>query len=214
MSITELLSPAEALALPRLVRPKHVGGQNSWEHMIQNGALRHLYGTFAIAVDEETDPELRAQVIRGFLPGALTGNRPLYVGGLAAAWIRCGGPAPAEVDLVCQFGRTRPIYESTVVHSGTYMKAEVGKVAGIWVTAPERTIADLALWYEPEIAVSPILELLRFGASLRVAALSLERRRRAVGRPRARATLAAATEELLSFGARDAVHVKNAVNFT
>ncbi|MCL1801164.1 MAG: hypothetical protein FWG25_07380 [Promicromonosporaceae bacterium] len=214
MSITELLSPAEALTVPRLIRPQHVGGQNTWEHLVQSGALRRLYGTFAIAVDEETDPELRAQAIGGFLPGALTGHRPLYVGGLAAAWIRCGGQAPAEIDLICQFGRTRPYFESTILHSGTYMKAELGMIAGILVTVPERTIADLALWYEPEIAVPPILELLRFGASLRVAALSLERRRRAVGRPRARATLAAATEALLSFGTRDAVHVKNAINFT
>jgi hypothetical protein len=65
-------------------------------------------------------------------------------------------------------------------------------VAGVRVATPLRTAVDVALHLPPADAGPVLAALAAAGVDLAAAARSLELRLRAVGRPRARATLAAA----------------------
>jgi len=189
--IIDLLHPPIDLApLERLILPDDVGGYAAWQVMVRDGALVPLCGEAALPVGVAATQELRAEAI-GLVapPEAQADSRPLVVSSLAAAWIWLGGIAPAEVEYTFHLGRYRAAETCLAVRASQFTANDVCRINGLWVTNPERTIRDLALWCPFDQAVPLIKGLIAAGASLAIAEAMLERPMRLTNRPAARLVL-------------------------
>jgi len=189
MSITELLQPPVELApLERLITPDDVGGRAAWHVLARDGAIQPLFGEAALATGVSDSLELRAEAVRLASPEQVSAaHRPLVVGSLGAAWIWLGGTPPAEIEYLSSDGRIRTT--AFAIRMSPYLTSHICQISGVWLTNKERTIRDLALWCEAEVALPLILRLLAIGANLNQTLLMLERPMRLVNRPAARQTL-------------------------
>ncbi|MCA5894046.1 hypothetical protein LEP48_11905 [Isoptericola sp. NEAU-Y5] len=181
------------------MRPADVGGRAAWDVLVRDGALDVLRHDAAVPAGEMVGPHLRAETLVGDVPAGSA------VSGRTAAWVHCGGVAHdgGLLDLTYLPGRHRPRVrdDSGKVWQAPLLRDDTVVLAGLRVTVPARTVVDLALHLTPDDALARVVALVRHcGVDLSQATRLLERRVRAVGRPRARLVLARATEVLGAVG--------------
>ncbi|MCK0115536.1 hypothetical protein MWU57_00670 [Isoptericola sp. S6320L] len=173
-----LLTPVRATR--DVLRPDDLGGTVAWQTLVRDGLLRVVRGDAACPADVSVDPATRAGLLADEVPtGAV-------VTGRTAAWVHAGYDDAQSLDLVYPAGRHQPdrplgarLWQGPLLHGDTIHLARVP------VTAPDRTVVELVL-HDPD-PVPAVLALVRHaGAEPSAARRSLERRTRAVGRPRAR----------------------------
>lgn len=165
-----------------MVRPSDVGGRAAWQVLVRGGALRAVVDDAAVPVGVAVTAEVRGAALAPRVPAGAV------VTGPSAVWVHCGGALPEPLDLVRRTGTLR-------------LASDCTWLGGVRVTAVGRTVVDVATRLPHEQALGLVLELARGGADLAAAARFLERRNRVVGRPAARAVLAAARERLAAAAA-------------
>ncbi|TGJ97076.1 hypothetical protein DLJ96_03335 [Actinotalea fermentans ATCC 43279 = JCM 9966 = DSM 3133] len=170
---------------PLLVRPEHVGGRVAWTDLVRCGALVRVRGDVAVRPTTMLTPVLRALSLAPLVPPRTV------VGGVSAAWVHCGVPVDAVVEVVHPLGVHRPPpRHGRVARQSALLRPETVELGTVLVTTVERTAVDVACLTDPGLAV-PVLRALveqaglDVGAALRV----LDLRHRRTGRPRARALL-------------------------
>ncbi|MGC5166354.1 hypothetical protein [Luteimicrobium sp. DT211] len=170
--------------LPDLLSPDDVGGVVPWRALCRDGALVPLWNQVACRATIPVGPEVRARAFATVLRGQVA------VGGTAAAWVHCGGPAPRRVTAVHKARRHRPWPDPAVrVVQATLLAGEVVDVGGVSVTSVQRTGLDVARDADQALALAWLGRLATVGFDVRAARLSLERRPRWHGRNQIRATL-------------------------
>jgi len=194
LQMIELLhAPIELPPFERIITPDDVGGSAAWQTLVHDGALRPLYGEAALPVGVVDTAELRAQAVRHCAPiGAQGEGLSTALSGLSAAWVWLGGQAPQTMEYAVAIGKRQRDEPGIQYRYSPFDASHVLEVSGLWVTNLERTVRDLALWYEAEVAMPLILKLVASGANIAEAGLMLERPLRLVRRPTARDILQAA----------------------
>ncbi|MFD6177160.1 MULTISPECIES: hypothetical protein [unclassified Isoptericola] len=184
-----LIAPPPRGAGP-LVRPHDVGGRAAWHVLVRDGALEVLRGDAAVAAGTPVPPALRAALLAAELP---TGG---VLAGRSAAWVHAGRPAAAEaadcLDVTYPAGGHRPeVWGAGLVWQAPLLRGDTQELGRVRVTTPLRTVVDVALHVPGDGTAAGLARVLAdaCGLDLDDAARLLERRARAVGRPRARAVL-------------------------
>jgi len=182
--LDELLDPPEP-ARTLLVTPDDVGGQAAWHVLVRDGALVRVRGHLAVLARTDVTPGLRARSLVDVVP------RTAVAAGRTAAWVHTGAPRSETLDLAYGAGRHRPeVWAAARVWQAPLMRGDWQSLGGVRVTTPLRTVVDVALRDDPELALPVVLALvMTCGVALDDAARRLESRARAVGRPRARLLL-------------------------
>jgi len=168
-----------------LVRPDDVGGPNTWRLLVHDGALLPVYDMVAVAPETVLTPELRAAALRHAIPSGL------IVAGVTAAWIYVGAAELVTLELATRSGANRRVspQPNMDIWSTVGLDSTAVTIAGVKVTDPHRTVADLA-WRQPtEVALYWISKLVAAGVNLKAATLAMERRHRVIGRSRIREVL-------------------------
>lgn len=187
--LSALLRPV--VAGRTLVRPADVGGPAAWQALVRDGVLVRVRGDVAAPSWVPPTPELRARALAPAVPARAV------VAGATAAWVHCGFADGEVLHLAYVPGTHRPhAWSGARVRSAPGIVGDSRPVGGVPVATPVRTAVDVALHLPPDDAVPVLVALARAGVDLEAAARSLELRLRAVGRPRARTTLAAARRAL------------------
>lgn len=180
VTLSDLLAPR--LAPLDVVRPADVGGAAAWQTLVREGVLQVLRDDAACPAYLDVDPVLRAGLLAGAVPTGAT------VTARTAAWVHTGFGDAQALDLTYPAGRHQPDRPPGArLWQGPLLGDDTVHLAGIPVTAPERTVVELVL--HDDDPVMAVLALMHHGADLGRARRSLELRTRAVGRPRARALL-------------------------
>jgi hypothetical protein len=131
------------------------------QRLVDEGLLRRLAGPVLIAADVPDTAPLRARSVLLALAPAGAGT-PVgaaatgVVGYAGAAWVHVGGPAPAQVDLIIPPGTTRPRRVPIRLHEHRLDQRDVQVLAGLRLTNPVRTAADIARGMPP-VQVGPAL---------------------------------------------------------
>lgn len=198
-SLAELLDPSPA-APPLVVTPAHVGGPVAWSDLRRSGALVELYDGAAVAVGAVVGARHRALALAGEVPARCV------LAAATAAWVhtglRDGRPAPAwpagaPIEVACSPSTHRPTPRpGLVVRCAPGLGPDTVRLAGVPVTGPARTAADVACTAPFEAAVPVLVALAESGVDLAGAARLLDRRVRVVGRPAAHRAFAAARDRL------------------
>ena len=173
-----------------LVRPADVGGRAAWGVLVRDGALEVVRGDAAVVAGAVVTPELRAALLVGSVPaGAVAAGR-------TAAWVHAGraaGPRAADhLDVTYPAGGHRPeLWGAGLVWQAPLLRGDTVDLAGVRVTAPLRTVVDVAVHVPGDDDAAALARALAdaCGLALPDAAALLERRARVVGRPRARRVL-------------------------
>ncbi|GAB3093640.1 hypothetical protein [Isoptericola nanjingensis] len=176
-----------------LVRPADVGGRAAWDVLVRDGSLEVVRDDAAVVAGTTMTPVLRAALLAGSLPaGAVAAGR-------TAAWVHAGrlaGTRSAEhLDVTYAAGGHRPeLWGAGLVWQAPLLRGDVVELAGVRVTAPLRTVVDVAVHVPGEEDATRLARVVAdsCGLALPDAAALLERRVRVVGRPRARRVLARA----------------------
>jgi hypothetical protein len=191
MSIVELLAPPPppTPVAKQLVNAADVGGPGAFRVMVRNGALLPWFGEYGVSPGTVSTPELRARNIALAIPEVSTYSSSIFVAGLTATWIYCDTPRPEAIELLYRQGQFCPTLPGTYLRSGRNLSSHCVSIEGIRVTSLERTMADVALWYDDDAAVPAIKALMEVGGNIESATYDLERRMRASGRPQARKRL-------------------------
>ncbi|GAA1736735.1 hypothetical protein GCM10009809_34930 [Isoptericola hypogeus] len=181
----DLLAPPPPVRRP-LRAPADVGGRAAWDVLVRDGVLEVVRGDAAVATGTPLTAADRAGTLTGVPTGAV-------VAGRTAAWVHAGRRVGDEgrLDLTYPAGSYRPtVWGAGLVWQAPLLRDDVVERAGVRVTAPARTVVDLALHLAPDDATPRVVALVRWcGVDLEEASRLLERRVRAVGRPRARTVL-------------------------
>ncbi|ASR54621.1 hypothetical protein [Cellulomonas sp. PSBB021] len=187
------LLPAPCV-LPRLVRRGDLP-PGEWVGMQLDGVLVALTDDVAVTTERPPEPGDRAQALAPALP------RHGVLGRDAAAWVHAGGRAPARACVLVPVGVRRPDARPDRASAETvFAQGDVVVVAGVPVTSPVRTGADVARWVEGAAAVERLVALASCGVDLqevraRLAAMTGRRHvRRAFG------ALEDASERVASLG--------------
>jgi len=111
---------------PLLVRPEHVGGRVAWSDVVRCGALVLLRAEVAVRPTTELTPEVRALSLASLVPPRTV------VGGTSAAWVHCGSPDAAAVEVVYPLGvhRPPPRHGRVARQSALLPRADVQRVEG------------------------------------------------------------------------------------
>ena len=156
--------------------------------LIDDELVRHLVADVYASLDSPECAALRSRAVWRALTPVLERRRassalPIepVVGHRSAAWIHAGGPAPHRIDLVSPPGRARWRDPLLVTHEHRLGRGDVDDVAGVLVTSPARTAADLART-RPAVEVLPILALMWRTCGLRPTAVLTQLDRMARGR--------------------------------
>ncbi|MFC7877179.1 hypothetical protein [Isoptericola sp. NPDC057391] len=176
-----------------LVRPEDVGGRAAWDVLVRDGALEVVRGDAAVVAGTVVTPLLRAALLAGSLPaGAVAAGR-------TAAWVHAGRAAGARsadpLDVAYAAGGHRPeLWGAGLVWQAPLLRGDVVELAGTRVTAPLRTVVDVAVHVPDEDDAARLARVVADSCRLALtdAAALLERRARVVGRPRARRVLSRA----------------------
>ncbi|MFD6134032.1 hypothetical protein [Isoptericola sp. NPDC056618] len=176
-----------------LVRPADVGGRAAWDVLVRDGSLEAVRDDAAVVAGTTVTPVLRAVLLAGSLPaGAVAAGR-------TAAWVHAGGRAGTRsaehLDVAYAAGGHRPeLWGAGLVWQAPMLRGDVVELAGVRVTAPLRTVVDVAVHVPGEEDAARLARDVAdsCGLALPDAAALLERRARVVGRPRARRVLARA----------------------
>lgn len=194
-ALARLLSPREP-EVGLLVGPHEVGGRAAFQALVRCGALVPLWDDVAAPAAVPVTSTLRALAVRDLVP------RGTVVAGTSAAWVLCGSVRPRLLDVVYPPGRHRPApHGERAPRQAHVLRDETVLVAGVLVTAPTRTVIDVATRCGPDEALVTLSRLRdACGLDVAAAARSLELRYRWPGRDRARHTLA-----LLLAGGHDPV---------
>ena len=186
---TRLGERLRAPVAPRCPRraPADVGGRAAWDVLVRDGVLEVVRGDAAVAAGTPVTAADRAWLLTGVVPtGAV-------VAGRTAAWVHAGRRLDdgGTLDLTYAAGGHRPaVWGAGLVWQSPLLRDDVGTHSGLRVTGPVRTALDLALHLPPDDAAWRVVALVRAcGIDLREVRRQLERRMRAVGRPRARTVL-------------------------
>lgn len=182
----------------RVVRPRDVGGRAAWSVLVRDGVLEVVRRDedAAVVAGTPTGPATRAGLLRARVPsGAVVAAR-------TAAWVHAGPAADdgGRLDLTYRAGGHRPaVWGQGLCWQSPLLADDVVDLAGVRVTDPVRTAVDLALHVVPaDDAARRVGTLVRVcGIELADVGRRLERRVRAVGRPRARDVLRAVADDLL-----------------
>lgn len=176
-----------------LVHPADVGGRAAWDVLVRDGALEAVRDDAAVVAGTVVTPLLRAALLAGALPaGAVAAGR-------TAAWVHAGraaGPRAADpLDVAYAAGGHRPeLWGAGLVWQAPLLRGDVVELGGVRVTAPLRTVVDVAVHVPAEEDAARLARAVADSCRLALpdAAALLERRARVVGRPRARRVLARA----------------------
>jgi len=170
--------------LPDLLSPADVGGVVPWRALCRDGALVPLWNLVAQRATVPTGPALRAGALATVLHGQVV------VGGIAAAWVHCGGPPPRRVTALHKARTHRPWPDPAVqITQATLLANEIVDVGGVSVTSVQRTGLDVARDADTAAALDWLRRLRGVGFEVASARLALERRPRWHGRNRIREVL-------------------------
>lgn len=176
---------------PRIPFRPTPGERSELDRLLTGGLLRRVIGDVLVAADVVDDLALRVAAVRLLIPAAWARARaPLAL--WTAAWLHAGGAPPAVLHLVVPAGYGSRLQPGIRLHEGLLVPGHLTEVAGLPVTTPARTAADLAR-AEPQPEALHLLAQLRAATgvgpsdALRVL-VDLPRCR---GLPRARVTLQA-----------------------
>jgi len=128
--------------------------------MERDGLVRWLYTDSYVRWDIEPDPVCRALAAAHALPARLRGK--IMLGRFTAAWIYGCAPAPRKLQLLVDHrSRTTalPPFSAAVLHEVQLASEDGMDIAGIAVTTPLRTAADLARHGPEEEAVQALLAI-------------------------------------------------------
>lgn len=128
--------------------------------MERDGLVRWLYTDSYVRWDIEPDPVCRALAAAHALPARF--RERILLGRFTAAWIYGCAPAPRKLQLlVDHHSRTTalPPFSSAVLHEVQLGSEDGMDIAGIAVTTPLRTAADLARHGPEEEAVQALLAI-------------------------------------------------------
>ncbi|MCK9793505.1 hypothetical protein M1843_07090 [Isoptericola sp. 4D.3] len=183
-----LATPARPAGAP--VRPRDVGGRAAWQVLVRDGALEVVRGDLAVPTGTPVAPALRASLLAAEAPtGAVLAGR-------SAAWVHAGrpaaGPTGPPLDVTYPAGGHRPeLWGAGLVWQSPLLRDDTVRLGGARVTTPLRTAVDVALHVPGDQAAASLVRVVVdvCGLDLDDAATLLERRVRAVGRPRARRVL-------------------------
>jgi len=133
--------------LPRLVRRDEVSAAD-WFGLRLDGVLVPLTDSVGVTGERPPAPEDRALALAPALP------RHGTLGRATAAWVHVGGPAPGRACVLVPVGVRRPDpREDRTCAETVFAEDDVVLVAGVRVTSPVRTAADVARWSEHREAV-------------------------------------------------------------
>ena len=128
--------------------------------MAADGLLRRVYADTYVRWDIEPDPVCRALAAAAALPVRLRAK--MMLGRLTAAWVYGCAPAPRRLELLIS-SRSRttalPPFSPAVVHEVRLGPGDGMDVAGITVTTPLRTAADIARHSPEEESLQALLAL-------------------------------------------------------
>jgi hypothetical protein len=113
-------------------------------------------------------PALRAAAVAALAGAALTGGAA--VGFRTAAWVHIGGAEPPVLEVASPLGSHRAVRGGVRLRQVALPAGDVERVAGVPVTTPPRTAADLARDL-PAAEALPWLDRLRDGAGVTPAAV-------------------------------------------
>ncbi|MCC3269101.1 hypothetical protein MUG94_10070 [Arthrobacter gengyunqii] len=122
--------------------------------MERDGLLRRVYPDTYVRWDIEPDPVCRALAAAHALPARL--RQKIMLGRFTAAWVYGCAPAPRKLQLLIDHrSRTTalPPFSAAVLHEVQLDSDDGMDIAGIAVTTPLRTAADLARHGPEEEAV-------------------------------------------------------------
>jgi len=134
-------------------RPPAPAAGEEVRRLRDEGLVRALIGDVYVAADVTCTPELRSRAAALLVPGRL-----LAVGGVvgfgSAAWIHAewGAVPPEQVEMILPSGLNRAGWGWVRVRQVRVRPEHVGLVAGLPVTSPARTAADLARDRPPPLA--------------------------------------------------------------
>jgi len=131
--------------------------------LLASGLVRPVLRDVLVATDHEDSPQLRATAARLLLDGVLDGV--LAVGFGSAAWVHAGTAAPDDIELAFPHGSYRPGIEGVRIRQVALLPHDAHEIAGVRVTTPTRTAADLARDLPPAEART-VLERLREATGL------------------------------------------------
>ncbi len=182
----ELLCTPEPPPSP-LRTPADVGGRAAWDVLVRDGVLEVVRGEVAVAAGTPLTASDRAGLLADVVPtGAV-------VAGRTAAWVHAGRRLDdgGNLDLTYAAGSHRPaVWGAGLVWQSPLLRDDVVRRAGLRVTGTVRTVLDLALRLAPDDATWRVVALARAcDVDLHEVRRQLERRMRAVGRPKARTVL-------------------------
>lgn len=171
---------------PLVVGPEHVGGRVAWGDLVRCGALVRVREDAAVRPTTALTPAVRALSLAPQVPPRTV------VGGTSAAWVHCGAPEGAGLEVVYPLGVHRPPPRpGRVSRQSALLRPETVRIGTVLVTTVERTAVDVACLTDPVLAVPVLRALLeRGGLDVRAALQVLDLRHRRTGRPRARVLLA------------------------
>lgn len=209
--LAELVDP-RPVRVPQVVTASDVGGSASWQDLLRQGALTPLSdaspddGASAVITGTRLTPTHRALATLMLAGGTLP--RRAVLAGVSAAWVHTclydGVPVTRlrsgdRLELAHDASVHRPDAPArAVVRCSAALTRDIVLVAGVPITSPARTAADVACRLPFRHAVA-ILTALAAGSpdappvDLDAVGRALEVRSRVVGRPAARRALAAAT---------------------
>ncbi|MGW6005856.1 hypothetical protein ACWFNS_17315 [Oerskovia enterophila] len=181
----DLAMAVRVLPAPELVRPAHVGGAVAFADLVRSGALVQVRGDVAVRPTTSLTPAVRAASLAHLVP------ERTVVGGLSAAWVHGGTPAPTTVEVIHPLGVHRPPpLPGRAPRQSALLRTEAALLGGVLVTTVERTALDLACLHDPRASGPVLLALVtRCGLDLDAVRDALDLRSRRTGAPRARRVL-------------------------
>ncbi|QCB93665.1 type IV toxin-antitoxin system AbiEi family antitoxin [Cellulomonas shaoxiangyii] len=158
------------LTLPAVVHRADVGPL-AWAGMVADGLLVPLWGSAARTAGTAETAPARAAAVASLVPARGA------VGRLTAVWVHTGGTAPRRVDVLVPSGARRPDpHPDRRIAEAALPTTDLAVLGSVRVTAPLRTVLDVARWEEREAARAAVARLVvHCGVDLDAAAAALDR---------------------------------------
>lgn len=146
----------ESRRLSRLYRPGEPFSAEELQTLSGDGALRHLLGDVYSPRSLPLNPQIRAEAVAALLTPA--DRADVVVCGETAGWVLLGAPPPRRLTLICSGFRRRRRTEvlARQSHEVALAREDAAPLAGLRVTTPARTVADVVLGIGTEDSSGPL----------------------------------------------------------
>lgn len=112
---------------------------------MRNGDVRRIVQGVYVGTHLPDTPTLRARAVAAFLPGAvICGRTAAWIWGIGVAGTHTAAGSPLPAEFAVPSGTTVPRRVGCLGRIRNFEKGDVTRVAGVRVTTPLRTAADIA----------------------------------------------------------------------